>query len=315
MARFTQSAAASVFLAVVLAPAGAGAGADDHPASDTCKHVMNDAALSIWTLQPIGPRWALELARFSLTRGKAGIRKANQPSSFLCSDADTHSSAFAAIEGDFKQKEAIVLDGETKAGLKFLKADWGTIDVQGKAIDSQMRVHYADLQTNAEVSDQEARSRLKWNESPLRSWPTGAPGTSGATAGGAGVAAASMKPFPVVPNQAVGTTTMPFHVGSTWVGDYTCGNTKGALRIKIDHVSGSHVEGTADFNVAGLDGSYRVAGDYGMKVRSLDLVPGVWIHQPRGVQPIELDGTVGSTLRTFSGHVKDPSCSTFSTKL
>ncbi len=286
--------------------------ADDPPISEACKAVMSDAALTIWTLQEIGPRWALERARFSLTQGKAGVRKQNEPGYFMCSADDTHRRGFSDIQADFAAKEAIIVAGEKRAGLKFVKADWGPLSgVPASQSDFKMQVHYVDASTNHEVSEQEVRSRLKWNEHPLRSWPTGSAGGDGAAASAAGAPAA----FAATPGQHAGTHAMPFRAGSTWVGDYMCGDTKGALRITIDHVQGTHVDATTEFRVASLEGSYHVSGDYLLKLQAIAFRPGAWIHQPQGVNAIELDGAVSHDLRAFSGHVNAPGCSSFATKL
>src|SRR5437879_1078777 len=113
------TAAASI--AMIPLTASSGAIADDLPVSPMCNGAMTTAAVEIFTLQEIGPRWALERARWSLTQGRAGVRKQNQPGFFMCTAEDTHRKGFDAIEADFKAKEAIIVDGETKAGLAFVK--------------------------------------------------------------------------------------------------------------------------------------------------------------------------------------------------
>ena len=61
--------------------------------------------------------------------------------------------------------------------------------------------------------------------------------------------------------------------------------------------------------------SYSVAGRHDPVHRRLSLAPVGWIRQSPGYEMVGLGGTVSADLTTYSGAIRNPSCSSFTVSL
>jgi hypothetical protein len=119
-----------------------------------------DFILIVEQLKKVAPN-ALERARYYITRGKAGFPEANAPLKFECHADDHARKGWDEIEKALRESEANVVQAETKAGLKFVKMGWTKIALpNGGTTDSQGKIVYVDLKTDAEVPENTALLRL-----------------------------------------------------------------------------------------------------------------------------------------------------------
>jgi hypothetical protein len=106
---------------------------------------------------------------------------------------------------------------------------------------------------------------------------------------------------------------IPFAMGQSWIGTYTCAQGETQLVLQIVNVDGPTVDALFTFHHPPSDvhGVFQMTGTYTPTYRELTLRGGRWIDRPAGYVTVDLRGRVPLDGKRFVGTVDGPGCSVF----